>query len=109
MPVDTVSGVVMTKLFSGLGGLVGGLAMFAFMRPKSILDATIRGGICTAMAIIFSPLLLEQLKLAQSSEHIIAAGTFVGFVAWGIMSSIARVFIKAEKNNKDIIDIAKGK
>lgn len=102
---DVFSTVVLGKLYAAAGGLVGGLMMFAFMKPKSILDATIRGGMCTALSIIFSPFLLNKLGIVPGVESSLAAGTFIGFIAWGTLSMIARFFIKAEQTNTDITEV----
>jgi len=103
MPVE----IVMTKAAAAIGGLLGGLAMFAFMRPHTIMDATVRGGICTGTAIIFSPILIEYFDAVSNMEHLVAAGTILGFLSWGVLSMVARFFIKAEAANKDIVEAAR--
>ena len=103
MPVE----IVMTKAAAAAGGLLGGLAMFAFMRPHTIMDATIRGGICTGTAIIFSPIILEYIEALSNIEHLLAAGSILGFISWGVLSMVARFFIKAETANKDIVEAVK--
>lgn len=102
-----VTGLVAAKTASAVGGMFGGLAMFAFMKPTTVLDATIRGGVCTGSAIIFAPVLCEFLDTPISTDHLIAAGAAIGFVAWGVLSMTARFFIKAEASNKDIVEAAK--
>lgn len=81
--------------------------MFAFMKPKTILDATVRGGVCTGSAIIFSPILCEYLGARIEVDHLLASGTFIGFLTWGVLSMTARFFIKAEATNTDIVEVAK--
>ena len=39
------TGFITAKIMSGVGGLLGGMTLMAFMKPQSILDATLRGGI----------------------------------------------------------------
>lgn len=102
-----VTGLVAAKTASAAGGLFGGLAMFAFMKPKSVLDATIRGGVCTGSAIIFAPVVCELLNTSVTTDHLIAAGAAIGFLAWGVLSMTARFFIKAEASNTDIVEAAK--
>ena len=99
--------IVVAKSASAAGGLFGGLSMFAFMKPKSIMDATIRGGVCTGSAIIFAPVLCDYLDTIQSRDHLLAAGAFIGFIAWGVLSMTARFFIKSEASNTDIVEAAK--
>lgn len=107
MSIEAAGSYVAAKTASAAGGLFGGLTMFAFMRPKTILDATIRGGICTGAAIIFAPVLCEYMNVSLHTDHLIAAGAVIGFLAWGVLSMTARFFIKAEATNTDIVEVAK--
>jgi hypothetical protein len=102
-----LTGIVAAKSAAAVGGLFGGLVMFAFMRPHTIMDATIRGGVCTGSAIIFSPIICDWLETTQTVEHLLASGAVIGFLIWGVLSMTARFFIKAEAANKDIVEAAK--
>ena len=103
MPIET-AGFAAAKLASAAGGLFGGLSMFAFMRPHTIMDATIRGGVCTGSAIIGAPVLLEYAELALNIDHFVFAGAVIGFLSWGVLSMVARFFIKADATNKDVVE-----
>lgn len=81
--------------------------MFAFMKPTTIMDATIRGGVCTGSAIIFAPIICEYMQTTETTDHLLAAGALIGFLAWGVLSMTARFFIKAETANTDIVEAAK--
>lgn len=107
MSIEAAGSYVAAKSASAAGGLFGGLAMFAFMKPKTVLDATIRGGICTGSAIIFAPVVCEWFNASTTPEHLLAAGATIGFLAWGVLSMTARFFIKAEATNTDIVEAAK--
>jgi hypothetical protein len=107
MSFEAAGSYVAAKSASAAGGMLGGLTMFAFMRPKTILDATIRGGVCTGAAIIFAPVICEYLETKLTMEHLLAAGAVIGFLAWGVLSMTARFFIKAEAANTDIVEAAK--
>ena len=107
MEPEVAAGYIVAKTASAVGGLFGGLSMFAFMKPKTILDATVRGGICTGSAIIGAPVLCEYLEKIGTAEHLLFCGAVIGFLAWGVLSMIARFFIKAEAANKDIVEAAK--
>ena len=102
-----LTGIVAAKSAAAFGGLFGGLAMFAFMKPTTVLDATIRGGTCTGSAIIFSPIICDWLETTHTVEHLLASGAVIGFLIWGVLSMTARFFIKAEAANKDIVEAAK--
>jgi hypothetical protein len=101
------AGYVAAKTASAAGGLFGGLAMFAFMKPKTILDATIRGGVCTGAAIIFAPIICDWFETTHTVEHLLAGGAVLGFLTWGVLSMTARFFIKAEASNTDIVEATK--
>ena len=81
--------------------------MFAFMKPKTIMDATVRGGVCTGSAIIFAPIICDYIGTTHTTEHLLAAGAVIGFLAWGVLSMTARFFIKSEATNTDIVEAAK--
>lgn len=98
-------GFLTAKIMSGLGGLIGGLTLMAFMRPKTILDATLRGGISTGTGIIFCMPLLEWLSMNQTIDMILMFAFIIGFLAWGSLSLIAQIFINAQNKNHDIIDV----
>ena len=101
------AGYLTAKAAAAAGGLFGGLVMFAFMKPRSILDATIRGGVCTGNGIIFSPILCDYIGSSCTPDHLLAGGAFIGFITWGVLSMTARFFIKAEAANIDIVEAAK--
>jgi hypothetical protein len=106
MAIETV-GFAFAKIASAAGGLFGALAMFAFMRPKTVFDATIRGGVCTGSAIIGSPIMLEYSSMPTSTDHLVFAGALIGFLSWGVLSMTARFFIKAEATNQDVVEAIK--
>jgi len=94
-----------SKIAAACGGLFGGLAIMAFMKPISILDATIRGGISTGTAIIGSTLLMDVMSWPDIIEYHAIAGAVIGFSAWSVLGACARVFIKVEKNKLDAIEV----
>jgi hypothetical protein len=107
MEAEVAASYIVAKTASAVGGLFGGLAMFAFMKPHTSMDATVRGGICTGSAIIGAPILCEYINMIGTVEHLVFCGAVIGFLAWGVLSMIARFFIKAEAANKDIVEAAK--
>lgn len=94
-----------SKIAAAIGGLIGGMAFMAFLKPKTIMDATIRGGVSTASAIIGSGVLIELSHFPNNVEFYLFAGAIIGFLAWGVLGLVARVFIKAEKTQVDAIDV----
>lgn len=77
----------------------------SYIRPRNTLDATIRGGISTGSGIIFAAPILNMLEASTGWEMQLMAGFIIGFLSWGIFSLIARIFINAEKNKEDFIDV----
>ncbi len=105
---EPAAGYVITKIASGIGGMFGGLAMMSFIKPKTILDGVIRGGVSTGSAIIFATPALEILSMDKNDwEMQLASGMVCGFVAWSLLGMVARFFIKAEQRNEDIVDVVK--
>jgi len=104
MSATGASAFLMGKVLSGIGGLLGGLALFAFWRPLNMLDACIRSGISTGSAIIFAIPALEILDFSLDMHMILFAGAVIGFFSWSILSMIARTLKKYDREEKDIID-----
>lgn len=98
---------IATKVAAAIGGLMGGIGFMAFLKPKSIMDAAIRGGVSTGTAIIGSAVSLEMIGLPVNIEYSLFMGAVIGFVSWGVLGLVARFFIKAEETNQTILDVVK--
>jgi hypothetical protein len=98
---------LLAKAASALGGLLGGLTMMAYIKPISITDAALRGGVSTGTGIIISQPLIEWLGTPHTLEFLLLFGFVIGFLSWSVLSLVARFFSKAEKENKDIVDVVK--
>jgi hypothetical protein len=103
MSATGASAFLMHKIVSGLGGLLGGLALFAFWRPLNMLDACIRSGISTGSAIIFAVPVLEFFELSLNMHMILVTGAVIGFFAWSILSMVARTLKRYDRENKEIM------
>lgn len=90
---DPISTPLMAKLMTGLGGLIGGVSFMAFYRPCNVWDAAIRSGLSVMTAIVFSPVLLDWIKWAPTTDNMMAASVVVGFGAWSILSFTAHTLI----------------
>lgn len=94
-----------SKIASALGGFLGGAAILTFIRPKSIGEAFVRGGISTGSAIIFAEPLLDLIKLQNDWNYQLAAGAVVGFVSYSVLGAVANFFSK--NRNDDIVTLVK--
>lgn len=93
------------KLASMIGGLLGGGAILTFIRPQTIGEAFIRGGISVGSAIVFAVPLLQIFNFSDSWHSQLSAGFVVGFLSYGTLGMIANFLIKYQ--NKDIMEAIK--
>jgi hypothetical protein len=98
-------GFLTAKIMAGMGGLIGGMTLMAFMKPKTILDATLRGGVSTGTGIIFAGPILEWFEMTPSLQMILMFAFIIGFLSWGTLSLIAQIFINAQKKEQDLLDV----
>lgn len=91
---------ITAKIASAIGGFFGGAAMMTFIRPKTIGEAFIRGGVSTGSGIIFSDPLLRYIDFAINWENQLLTGAIVGFLAYSILGAVANFF---QKNRDDDI------
>lgn len=99
------SGFLMTKLASMIGGLLGGAAILTYIRPSSIGEAFMRGGMSVGSAIVFAVPVIDKLNLANNWENQLMAGFCIGFMAYSILGMIANFLHK--NKNKDIVEAIK--
>lgn len=92
---------ITAKLASMIGGFFGGAAILTFIRPQTVGEAFIRGGLSVGSAIIFAVPLLEFLNIATGWENQMMAGFCVGFLSYSVLGMIANFLIKNQ--NKDIV------
>jgi hypothetical protein len=99
---DFISTPLMAKLFSGLGGLIGGAAFMAFYRPRNVWDAAIRSGLSVTSAIVFSPIIIDHYQIANSMDNQVALSVGLGFISWSVLSLAARFLIKIQDEKVNI-------
>lgn len=87
---------LMAKAIAGLGGLIGGAAFMIFYKPKNVWDAAVRSGLSTTAAIIGCSPLLEWLGYPASTDNVLAASAFIGFVSWSILSFAANMLMNIQ-------------
>lgn len=100
---EPTTSYVSVKIASMLGGFFGGAAILTFIRPQTIGEAFIRGGVSVGTAIIFSSSLLELSGLSSTIENHAMSGFCVGFFAYSILGMIAN-FLRKHQNN-DIVSV----
>lgn len=100
-PISYIS----AKIASMIGGFLGGAAILTFIRPQSIGEAFIRGGVSVGSATIFSAPLLDLINMNPNWENQAMAGFIVGFVAYGVLGMVANFLVKYQ--NKDIVEVVK--
>lgn len=91
---DPTTGFFSAKLASMIGGLFGGAAILTFIRPKTIGEAFLRGGVSVGSAILFSGPILRTFDLPSDWDYQAMAGFFVGFLAYSLLGMVANFLIK---------------
>lgn len=94
-----------TKVASMIGGLFGGFAILTFIKPKTIKEAFIRGGVSVGSSIVFADPLLVIFKITSNWETQLMSGFCVGFLSYAILGMIANFLQKHQ--NSDIATAVK--
>lgn len=100
-----VQDYLITKIASMVGGFFGGAAILTFIKPQSIGEAFIRGGLSVGSAMIFATPILNFMKIANNWETQLMSGFVIGFLAYSILGMVANFLIK--NHNKDIVEAVK--
>lgn len=90
---DPLTSSLMTKMITGLAGLVGGVSFMAFFRPNNVWDASVRSGLSVITAVVFAPIIIEWLNLIPTTDNIVAISVACGFCSWSILSLAAHLLI----------------
>lgn len=101
---DPTTGFISAKLASMIGGLLGGAAILTFIKPQTIGEAFLRGGVSVGSAILFSSPILRALDLPDDWDFQAMAGFVVGFLAYSILGMVANFLLKHK--NSTITDAA---
>lgn len=94
---------VTAKLASMVGGLIGGGAILTFIRPKTIGEAFMRGGLSVGSATIFTVPLLQWFGISNNWENQLMGGFVVGFIAYSVLGMVANFFMR--NANRDIVSV----
>lgn len=98
-------GYISAKIAAMIGGFLGGATILTFIRPQTIGEAFIRGGVSVGSATIFSTPVLDMLHMEQNWEYQAMAGFCIGFVAYSVLGMVANFLLK--NHNKDIVTVVK--
>lgn len=99
---DIITGTLMAKFISGLGGLIGGVSFMVFYTPRNVWDAAIRSGLAVTAAIVFSPILIDWLGFNHTMNNSIGSSVVIGFCAWSVLSLVARSLINLSDERTEI-------
>lgn len=95
---------ILAKLASMIGGFFGGAAILTFIKPQTIGEAFIRGGVSTGSAVIFSAPAIHWMDISDNWENQLMTGFVIGFVAYSVLGMVANFLLKHK--NGTIIDAA---
>lgn len=99
------TGYITAKVASMIGGLFGGFAILTFIRPKSISEAFMRGGVSVGSSMVFTYPLLDMLGISNNWETQLMGGFCVGFLAYTVLGMVANFLQKNQ--DKDIVEVVK--
>lgn len=91
---DPSAGFFSAKLAAMIGGLFGGAAILTFIKPQTIGEAFLRGGVSVGSAILFSSPLLRAFDLPDDWDFQAMAGFVTGFLAYSILGMVANFLMK---------------
>lgn len=99
------TGYLTAKVASMIGGLFGGFAILTFIRPKTISEAFMRGGVSVGSAMVFTHPLLDIIGISNNWETQLMGGFCVGFLAYTVLGMVANFLQKNQ--HKDIVQVVK--
>lgn len=99
------TGYITAKVASMIGGLFGGFAILTFIRPKSISEAFMRGGVSVGSSMVFTYPLIDMIGLSNNWETQLMGGFCVGFLAYTVLGMVANFLQKNQ--HKDIVQVVK--
>jgi hypothetical protein len=88
-----------------VGGLFGGFAILTFIKPKTIGEAFMRGGMSVGSSMVFTQPLLDIAGISNNWETQLMGGFCVGFLAYTVLGMIANFLQKNQ--HKDIVEVVK--
>lgn len=96
---------ITAKIASMIGGLFGGFAILTFIRPKTVSEAFMRGGVSVGSAMVFTQPLLVIADMSNNWESQLMGGFCVGFIAYTVLGMVANFLQKNQ--DKDIVQVVK--
>lgn len=99
------TGYLTAKVASMIGGLFGGFAILTFIKPKTISEAFMRGGVSVGSSMVFTYPLLEMIGISNNWETQLMGGFCVGFLAYTVLGMVANFLQKNQ--HKDIVQVVK--
>ena len=99
------TGYLSAKVASMVGGLFGGFAILTFIKPKTIGEAFMRGGMSVGSSMVFTQPLLDIVGISNNWETQLMGGFCVGFLAYTVLGMIANFLQKNQ--HKDIVEVVK--
>lgn len=101
---------ITAKIAAAIGGFFGGAGIMTFIKPKSIGEAFMRGGVSVGSAIIFSGPALRHFSATEDWELQLMAGACIGFIAYSVLGMVANFLLRRQdKDIKEVVDEVRGK
>ena len=81
---------VMTKLLVSIAGGTGGALAMAVLKPKTLLEAFLRGWVGIATPLFITDPVIRWLDLPADTETVVFVAFVTGFVSWFALGAVAR-------------------
>lgn len=104
------SSYITAKIAAAIGGFLGGAGVMTFIKPKTVGEAFMRGGVSVGSAIIFAGPLLRYFNATEDWELQLMAGACIGFISYSVLGMVANFLIRRQyKDIKEVFDEVRGR
>ena len=91
------------RFLTVVAGLLGGIVLFFFIRPKNTGDAIVRVTVAILATNMLTDLVAHRLPGIDTNNDLWGVAFLIGFVSYPVLSAVALFFQK--RRDRDIVEI----